>query len=210
MLKKSQNDFLELFNVAGLLLAFVLISASITGCASTSMMRSASIEAGEAKTFNASFEKVLEAARKSVTQSGLEFEEDTQLDDQTWIIICNKGVTGWSWGERARITVQKKSESKTLVRVLTRRKLPTNITATWDFSPEIFSNIESNLQIVKPTSSALKTDQSLKGIKGIVLSDGSVIEGKILKMSTDTVIIQTQDGKVSSYSFEKEVRCFVK
>ncbi|HOG12904.1 MAG TPA: hypothetical protein PLR47_07885, partial [Smithellaceae bacterium] len=98
----------------------------------------------------------------------------------------------------------------TLVRVLTRRKLPTNITATWDFSPEIFSNIESNLQIVKPTSSALKTDQSLKGIKGIVLSDGSVIEGKILKMSTDTVIIQTQDGKVSSYSFEKEVRCFVK
>lgn len=79
-----------------------------------------------------------------------------------------------------------------------------------DFSPEIFSNIESNLQIVKSTSSALKTDQSLKGIKGIVLPDGSVIEGKILKMSADTVIIQTQDGKVLSYSFEKEVRGFVK
>jgi hypothetical protein len=145
MLKKSRNDLEELLNVTGLLLTFVLIATSIVGCASTSMMRSASIEAGKSKIFNASFHKVLEAARESVTQSGLEVEEDTQLDDQTWIIICNKGVTGWSWGERARITVHKKSESKTLVRILTRRKLPTNITATWDFSPEIFSNIESNL-----------------------------------------------------------------
>jgi hypothetical protein len=210
MLKKSRNDLVELLNVAGLLFTFVFISASITGCASTSMMRSASIEAGESKTFNASFDNVLDAARESVTQSGLEVEEDTQLDDQTWIIICNKGVTGWSWGERARITVQKKSESKTLVRVLTRRKLPTNVTATWDFSPEIFSNIESNLQVVNPIPSATEADQSLKGIKGIVLSDGNVIEGQILNISANAVIIRTKDGKVLSYSFEKEVKGFIK
>jgi hypothetical protein len=201
---------IRFIKVAVLLLAFVSIATSITGCATTSMMRSASIEAGESKTFNTSLGKVLEAARESVIQSGLEVEEDTQLDDQTWIIICNKGVTGWSWGERARITVQKKSELETFVRVLTRRKLPTNITATWDFSPEIFSNIESNLQIVKSMPSAIEADQKHKEIKGIVLIDGNIIEGQILNISSSAVIIRTKDGKVLSYSFEKEVKGFIK
>ncbi len=49
-----------------------------------------------------------------------------------------------------------------------------------------------------------------KSIKGIVLTSGNVIEGQILKMNTDTVMIQTEDGRVSTYSFEKEVRGFVK
>ena len=83
---------IRFIKVVGLLLTFVLIAISVTGCATTSMMHSASIEAGKSKTFNASFGKVLEAARESVTQSGLEVEEDTQLDDQTWIIMCNVTV----------------------------------------------------------------------------------------------------------------------
>ena len=53
-------------------------------------------------------------------------------------------------------------------------------------------------------------DQQHKEIKGIVLNDGNVVEGQLLEMSTDTVMIQTEDGKVSTYSFEKEVRGFVK
>jgi len=54
------------------------------------------------------------------------------------------------------------------------------------------------------------TDQRHKEIKGIVLNDGNVIEGQILNISAHAVIIRTKDGKVSSYSFEKEVRGFVK
>ena len=56
----------------------------------------------------------------------------------------------------------------------------------------------------------MEGDQRHKEIKGIVLNDGNVIEGQILKMNTDTVMIQTEDGRVSTYFFEKEVRGFVK
>jgi len=64
-----------------------------------------------------------------------------------------------------------------------------------------------NLLYKTPTNN---TEQKYKEIKGIVLNDGNVVEGQILEMSTDTVIIRTVNGKVSSYSFGKEVRGFVK
>ena len=60
------------------------------------------------------------------------------------------------------------------------------------------------------SSPLMEGDQRHKEIKGIVLNDGNVVEGKIIKMSADAVMIQAEDGKVSTYSFEKEVRGFVK
>jgi hypothetical protein len=127
------------------LLIMVTLLLSI-GCATTSIMRNASLDKGIPKTFAASFDRVLKAAREAVTQAGLQVEEVTQLDDQTWTIIGNKGMSGWTWGERVRVIVQKKSKSETLVRVLTKRKNPLNITAKWDYSQEIFSNIHLNLR----------------------------------------------------------------
>jgi Tol biopolymer transport system component len=59
-------------------------------------------------------------------------------------------------------------------------------------------------------SPLMEGDQRHKEIKGIVLNDGNVIEGQILNISANAVIIRTKDGKVLSYSFEKEVRGFVK
>jgi len=64
--------------------------------------------------------------------------------------------------------------------------------------------------ISQSASSLMEGDQKHKEIKGIVLNDGNVIEGQILNISSNAVIIRTKDGKVSSYSFEKEVRGFVK
>ena len=59
-------------------------------------------------------------------------------------------------------------------------------------------------------SSLMIGDQRHKEIKGIVLNDGNVIEGQILNISANAVTIRTKGGKISSYSFEKEVRGFVK
>ena len=59
-----------------------------------------------------------------------------------------------------------------------------------------------------PLPSAL-TDKP-KIIKGIVLNNGKVIEGQILNMNVYTVKILTKDGKEESYSFEKEVKGFIK
>ena len=64
--------------------------------------------------------------------------------------------------------------------------------------------------IEKSQEPAIIADQQYKGIKGIVLYDGTAIEGQILFMSADVVKIRTKDGNTSSYSFIKEVQFFIK
>jgi hypothetical protein len=65
-------------------------------------------------------------------------------------------------------------------------------------------------QTKKEIKPHIKADPQYNQIKGIVLTSGNVIEGQILNISANAVIIRTKDGKVLSYSFEKEVRGFVK
>lgn len=72
------------------------------------------------------------------------------------------------------------------------------------------TNLNISPQNEKETESHIKADSKYDGIIGIVLKDGNVIEGKIINMNANYVTVRTQDGKISSYSFEKEVRGFVK
>ena len=64
--------------------------------------------------------------------------------------------------------------------------------------------------IQEPSGKAPAAEQLYKGIKGIVLQDGSVIEGKIFFMNAEIVQILSPDGKISSYSFMQEVDSFIK
>ena len=67
---------------------------------------------------------------------------------------------------------------------------------------------------LKPTEEsqapAIVAEQQYKGITGIVLYDGTVVEGQIIFMSADIIKIRTKDGNTSSYSFIKEVQSFIK
>jgi adhesin transport system outer membrane protein len=49
-----------------------------------------------------------------------------------------------------------------------------------------------------------------KIIKGIVLLNGKVVEGQILSMNAHTVKILTKDGREEAFSFEKEIKGFIK
>lgn len=53
-------------------------------------------------------------------------------------------------------------------------------------------------------------DDRYKDIKGIVLYDQTVVEGRILCLNAETVKIRMNDGKVASYSFIHEVENFIK
>ncbi len=51
----------------------------------------------------------------------------------------------------------------------------------------------------------MEGDQRHKEIKGIVLNDGNVVEGKIIKMSADaTVMIQAEDGRYQPIHLKKK------
>ena len=58
------------------------------------------------------------------------------------MIVAKKGTSAWSWGELVRVVVQKSASDRTTVRVLSRRRMATNVTAKGDYSDTIFSNIE--------------------------------------------------------------------
>jgi hypothetical protein len=71
----------------------------------------------------------------------------------------------------------------------------------------LVKNPEIPKENIKP---AVDIDQGYKGIKGIILHNGKVIEGQVISMGAEILKIRTKEGKVLSYSFEKEVMKFIK
>jgi bifunctional ADP-heptose synthase (sugar kinase/adenylyltransferase) len=120
--------------------------SSFAGCATKAMMLNAPLDAGRAQTFSAGYDTVVKATRDALAASGLTIEDASEADDKTFVIVAKKATSTWSWGELVRVTVQAESEEKTTVRVYTRRKLATNITAKGDWADTVFTNIELQLR----------------------------------------------------------------
>ena len=109
-------------------------------------MRNAPVDEGVAQTFHGDYDRILKAARESVVEAGLAIEEVDKMDDKTWMIIAKKGASAFSWGELVRVVVQNGDADSTTVRVLTQRKMATNVTAKGDYSKSILSNMELKLK----------------------------------------------------------------
>lgn len=82
----------------------------------------------------------------------------------------------------------------------------------WATHPSWHDRIKNINGIIKSPVPPMDAEQTQKGKStiGIELMNGDVIEGQIISMNADFVKIRTQDGKVASYSFTKEVRRFIK
>jgi hypothetical protein len=124
------------------LAAFVLI----TGCGTTSGIRSQPLDTGEEREFPGDYATVLRATRDAVVNAGLAVDSFEEPSPRTAIIVAKKGVSGWSWGELVRVVVEQRSSQCTAVRVLTRRRVATNIAAKGDYSETIFTNIDLALR----------------------------------------------------------------
>ena len=123
----------------------VIVVACLTGCATTGSMKSAPLSEGIPQTYTADFDSTLKAAREAVVEAGLQIEEVNKIDETNWTILGKKPTSAWSWGELVRVSVEQSSETTTTVRVLTKRRLATNVTAKGDYSKAILSNIELKL-----------------------------------------------------------------
>jgi len=109
-------------------------------------MRQEALDSGVVREFAGDFPTVLKAARAAVTNAGLAVDSYEQVNDSTAVLVAKKGTSAWSWGELVRVVVQGSSNNKVSVRVLSHRKLATNITAKGDYSDTIFSNIDLALK----------------------------------------------------------------
>ena len=96
--------------------------------------------------FDGEYATVLRAARNAVAAAGLAIDSYQEVNDSTAMIVAKKGISAWSWGELIRVVVQKSADNRVGVRVLTRRRLATNLTAKGDYSDTIFSNLDLALR----------------------------------------------------------------
>ncbi len=118
----------------------------IGGCATRSAMLDAPLEAGRSQTFRADYDRVIRASRDALTSSGLDIDKASEMDNETFVILAQKGVSMSSYGELVRLTVQGVSESETEVKVYTKKRLATNITARGDWADTVFANIALQLR----------------------------------------------------------------
>jgi hypothetical protein len=123
-------------------LAFVFV----VGCARTGGIRVEPLDVGVVRQFNSDYATVLQAARSAITSVGLTIDSDESVNDSTAMIVAKKGILVWSWGELVRVVVQRSADDRTTVRVASRRRMATNLTAKGDYSVTLFSNIELGLR----------------------------------------------------------------
>ena len=113
----------------------------ILGCASTGSMRAKPLDTGTVREFSGDYATILGAARDAVVAAGLAIDSFDEVNETTAMIIAKKGSSLFSFGELVRVVVQKSTDDRTVVRVISDRKLATNIFARGDYSDTIFSNI---------------------------------------------------------------------
>ena len=126
-------------------IALALVVGAASGCATTDTMREAPLSEGKTQTFAAPFDTVLEATRESIPEAGFGIQEVNQVDAGTTAFIAEKSGGAFSYGERVRVLVQRQGDAETLVRVLTKKKMATNVFAKGDWSDTLFQLIGSRL-----------------------------------------------------------------
>jgi hypothetical protein len=126
--------------------ALVGLALLSVACASTGGLRTEPLDAGVGREFSGDYAAVLRAAEQAVLGAGLTVDSYEEVNDSTAVIVGKKGMSAWSWGELVRVVVQKSAADRVAVRVFTRRKMATNVTAKGDYSETIFANIELALR----------------------------------------------------------------
>jgi len=117
-------------------------AAIAAACASTAGLRSEPLDAGETKFYAAPLAVVGPAARQAVLSAGLNVDTVSTVDSLTWMIIAKKGMSLLSYGELVRVVVAQTPDRAVAVRVYTKRRLSTNLTAKGDWSGPIFQQLD--------------------------------------------------------------------
>jgi len=128
---------MRLLQLAGASVVLALCGA----CASVGGLRTEPLNRGVSRDFASDYATVVSAARTAIISAGLAVDSFDQLNDATTVIIAKKAISKFSWGELVRVVVVSAGPDKSSVRVLTKRRLATNVTAKGDYSVNIFENM---------------------------------------------------------------------
>ena len=127
----------------GLFTALLLVL--LAGCATTAGLRQVPLEDGAQRLFRAPLGEARQAAREALIEVGFEVAEEAEVEDGAWVLMATKGMTLTRFGEVVRVALNPEGIDKTLVRVVTKRRLATSITARGDWSMTIFEAMLARL-----------------------------------------------------------------
>ena len=122
-------------------LAGALLAAA---CASVQGVRSQALDAGDVRFYAAPFGDVVAATRATVLALDINVQDTVTVDSTTWMVLGTKGMSFTSYGEVVRVIVHQTAEGPIAVRVVSKRRLATNITAR-NWTDSIFERLDAIL-----------------------------------------------------------------
>lgn len=129
------------------LIPLLLLSSA---CATVGGLRNEPLDQGVSRRFAIPFDSVMAVVPDAIVASGLDFRESQCYDDSTCMVIGTVGLSiglSGNMGSMARVVVEAAGET-TIVRVVSRRRIGSEVAAKEDYSPEILSQIAVRLGVV--------------------------------------------------------------
>jgi hypothetical protein len=120
----------------------VVMGLLVGGCQTIHTVENEPLSAGATRNFNSAIDSVAAAAKASVADVGLKLKGEKSIRGGL-MLLAERGVTGWSWGEVVRVLILSNT-ANTTVRVVTDRAEMANVTAK-DFAEDIFTRIGQRL-----------------------------------------------------------------
>ncbi len=103
------------------------------------------MNAGVAKVYATDLRTAVAACRSALLGSQIEIDDVERVNDTTWMILAKRKSGMFSWGELVRVVVQETSEGEVTVRILSKRRAATNVTARGDWSDALFAQLALDL-----------------------------------------------------------------
>jgi len=117
-----------------------------TACATTGGLQQEPLDQGASHSFVGNYDTILKAARDATVAAGLHLESVDKVSDKTWTLLAKKDASAWSWGELVRVVVEQSAGDTTNVRIISKKRMATNVGARGDYSQAIFNDMELKLK----------------------------------------------------------------
>ena len=136
---------------------YVFFLQCIAGCANVHTVRSDlrntldSDNSIISRYFKADNEQLKKTVLTVMQDYGMIIQRVEDANSDEFMIIAEKGITAWSWGEVVGVMIKKVEEDTSLVKVISKRKLSTNITAK-DWTIDILSGISARTRMLTDRS----------------------------------------------------------
>lgn len=124
---------------------WVLLAMFVVACGTTGALRQEPLDHGAQRLFRYKVGWVSDAAKAALEKAGFDVKESAEVRDGVWTIMAVKGVSLMSYGELVRVTLFTEDSDKTVARLITKKRLATNVAAKGDWSAAIYEDMESIL-----------------------------------------------------------------